>query len=92
MVALNLQKDHFSYIFIDEASQCVELESLIPFTLASSKNKIGKGILHAQIIIAGDPYQLGPVIRCKRIEHLFGEYNSRLDLVQILLSACIKFK
>lgn len=73
LVALNLQKDHFSYMFIDEASQCVELESLIPFTLASSKNKIGKGILHAQIIIAGDPYQLGPVIRCKRIEHLFGK-------------------
>ncbi|XP_012151887.1 putative helicase mov-10-B.1 [Megachile rotundata] len=73
LVALNLQKDHFSYIFIDEASQCIELESLIPFTLASSENKIGKGILHAQIIIAGDPYQLGPVVRCKKIEHLLGK-------------------
>ena len=73
LMALNLKKDHFSYIFIDEASQCVELESLIPFALASSQNKRGEGMLHAQIIIAGDPYQLGPVIHCKKIEHLLGK-------------------
>ncbi|XP_076162633.1 putative helicase mov-10-B.1 isoform X2 [Ptiloglossa arizonensis] len=67
-VSLNLRKNHFSYIFIDEASQTIELETLIPFTLTSSKND-----LHAQIIIAGDPYQLGPVIHNKKIEHLLGK-------------------
>ncbi|XP_076618729.1 putative helicase mov-10-B.1 [Colletes latitarsis] len=73
LVKLNLKSDHFSYIFIDEASQSIELESLIPFTLSSTQNKTCTGTLHAQIIIAGDPHQLGPVIRCKRIEHLLGK-------------------
>ncbi|XP_043249748.1 putative helicase mov-10-B.1 [Colletes gigas] len=73
LVKLNLKSDHFSYIFIDEASQSIELESLIPFTLTSTQNETCTGTLHAQIIIAGDPHQLGPVIRCKRIEHLLGK-------------------
>ncbi|XP_076234817.1 putative helicase mov-10-B.1 [Calliopsis andreniformis] len=71
LAKLNLLPDHFSYIFIDEASQSMELVSLIPFTLCSS-NKT-KGTLHAQIVIAGDPHQLGPIVRCKLIEHLLGK-------------------
>lgn len=81
LMALNLKKDHFSYIFIDEASQCIELESLIPFALASSQNERAEGMLHAQIIVAGDPYQLGPVVHCKKIEHLLGNYNYRLEIM-----------
>lgn len=72
LVKLNLQYDHFSYIFIDEASQGTELESLIPFTIASSQSKVTEGTLHAQVIIAGDHQQLGPVVRCKKIQHLLG--------------------
>ncbi|XP_076754816.1 putative helicase mov-10-B.1 [Xylocopa sonorina] len=72
LVMLNLRSDHFSYIFIDEASQSTELESLIPLTITSSENKIG-GMLHAQIVIAGDPHQLGPIVRHREIEHLLGK-------------------
>lgn len=75
LVKLNLQYDHFSYIFIDEASQGTELESLIPFTIVSSQSKVTEGTLHAQVIIAGDHHQLGPVVRCKKIQHLLGEYK-----------------
>lgn len=28
--------------------------------------------LYAQIVIVGDPYQLGPVIRCTKVQHLLG--------------------
>lgn len=83
MAKLNLRYDHFSYIFIDEASQSIELESLIPFTLTSMPGKT-EGTLYAQIIIAGDPHQLGPVVRCRKIEHLLGEYNSKSLLKMVL--------
>ncbi|KOX74484.1 Putative helicase mov-10-B.1 [Melipona quadrifasciata] len=70
LVNLKLQSDHFSYIFIDEASQNIELESLIPFIITNNKTEATS---HAQVIIAGDPYQLGPMITCKKIEHLLGK-------------------
>lgn len=28
--------------------------------------------LYTQVVIAGDPYQLGPLIRCTKIQHLLG--------------------
>ncbi|XP_011708077.1 PREDICTED: putative helicase MOV-10 [Wasmannia auropunctata] len=63
-------ENHFSYIIVDEASQATEAEMLIPLAIT---NKAEDGTeFQAQIIIAGDPYQLGPVIRCRRIEHLLG--------------------
>nr|XP_033332456.1 putative helicase mov-10-B.1 [Megalopta genalis] len=73
LVSLNLKSNHFSYVFIDEASQSIELESLIPITLISSRKANKEGTLHGQIILAGDPYQLGPVVWCKKIEHLLSK-------------------
>lgn len=70
MANLKLRNDHFSYIFIDEASQSTELESLIPLIVMNSKNDTEA--LYAQVVIAGDPYQLGPLIRCTKIQHLLG--------------------
>lgn len=70
MASLKLRNDHFSYIFIDEASQSTELESLIPLMVMNSKNNTEA--LYAQIVIAGDPHQLGPLIRCTKIQHLLG--------------------
>lgn len=46
--------NHFSHLFIDEAAQVTEPESLIPITLCARGE--------AAIILAGDHKQLGPVI------------------------------
>ncbi|XP_078050465.1 putative helicase mov-10-B.1 isoform X2 [Augochlora pura] len=73
LASLNLKSNHFSYVFIDEASQAIELMTLIPITLVSSLNKNKEGALNGQIILAGDPYQLGPTVSCKKIEHLLGK-------------------
>ncbi|XP_077079161.1 putative helicase mov-10-B.2 isoform X1 [Siphateles boraxobius] len=48
--------DHFSYIFVDEAGHAVEPETII---------SVG-GLLNAetgQLVLAGDPKQLGPILR-----------------------------
>jgi DNA polymerase III delta prime subunit len=49
----------FDYLFIDEAGQAMEPELLIPLSIAIEANP------KVQLILAGDPQQLGPVIRCK---------------------------
>ncbi|XP_010133738.1 PREDICTED: putative helicase Mov10l1, partial [Buceros rhinoceros silvestris] len=48
---------HFTHVILDEAGQASEPESLIPIGLISEAN--------GQIVLVGDPKQLGPVIRCK---------------------------
>lgn len=72
LVSLDLRNDHFSHIFVDEASQSTELESLIPFTIMNSLTHAGE-MLQSQLIIAGDPYQLGPIVKCRKIQHLIGK-------------------
>jgi helicase MOV-10 len=54
LVSLNCEKGFFSHIFIDEAGEAILSESLIPISL-KGKN--------STVILAGDPKQLGPVIR-----------------------------
>jgi RNA helicase armi len=53
LMQIKFMRDHFTHVIVDEAGQCVEVETLIPTTL------IGK---RGQVILAGDPKQLGPVI------------------------------
>lgn len=73
MIDENFRKNHFSYIIIDEASQATEPDMLIPLAITNQAEDEGIGF-QAQIVIAGDPYQLGPVIRCRRIERLLGKF------------------
>lgn len=50
---LNLKSKHFTHVCIDEAGQATEPETLIPIGLCH------KGV----VVMAGDPKQLGPVIK-----------------------------
>lgn len=53
--------DHFTHIFIDEASQATEPESLVAIAgliYPNSSTDCGK-----QVVLAGDPQQLGPILR-----------------------------
>jgi len=50
---VGLTNDFFTHIFIDEASQCDETTITLPLLFQGPKT---------QVVIAGDPMQLGPVI------------------------------
>ncbi|KAF6017027.1 MOV10 [Bugula neritina] len=50
--------DHFTHLFIDEAGFATEPETVIPLALLSPKLKMG-----GQLVLAGDPKQLGPILR-----------------------------
>ncbi|KAG8853757.1 hypothetical protein FRB96_008012 [Tulasnella sp. 330] len=52
---VGMEPGHFSYIFIDEAGQAMEPEAMVPIKTISNPL--------TQIILSGDPLQLGPIIR-----------------------------
>ena len=49
--------NHFQYVFVDEAGQALELESLIPLAVG----RLNKGI--STIVLSGDPKQLEASVR-----------------------------
>ncbi|XP_023243874.1 RNA helicase Mov10l1-like [Centruroides sculpturatus] len=53
--SLGLRVDHFTHLFLDEAGQATEPESMLAIELVATGN--------GQVVLAGDPQQLGPVIR-----------------------------
>ena len=55
-----LQPDHFTHVIIDEAAQITEPECLIPIGLAP----------HSKVVLAGDPMQLGAVVKSILAKHL----------------------
>ncbi|NXG43462.1 M10L1 helicase, partial [Psilopogon haemacephalus] len=61
---------HFTHVILDEAGQASEPESLIPIGLISEAN--------GQIVLVGDPKQLGPVIK-SQIALAFGLNISLLE-------------
>lgn len=64
---------HFSHVFIDESGHAVESESLVPIAGILS-NSTHKGSIKGQLILAGDPKQLGPIVQSELArEHGFGE-------------------
>ncbi|XP_065080327.1 putative helicase MOV-10 [Ochlerotatus camptorhynchus] len=59
LVQADIVKKHFSYVIIDECGSAKEISALMPIAgLATNGNEI-----HASIVLAGDPKQLGPVIQ-----------------------------
>ncbi|XP_029161230.1 putative helicase mov-10-B.1 [Nylanderia fulva] len=86
--AINFKENHFSYIIIDEASQAIEPEMLIPLTITHQKNENERPEhFGAQIVIAGDPYQLGPRVRSKWSKHFFG-----ISMLERLMNDCHPYK
>ncbi|XP_063998494.1 RNA helicase Mov10l1 [Pogoniulus pusillus] len=61
---------HFTHVILDEAGQASEPESLIPLGLISEAN--------GQVVLVGDPKQLGPVIK-SQIALAFGLNISLLE-------------
>ncbi|XP_029175331.1 probable RNA helicase armi [Nylanderia fulva] len=52
---MGFPRGHFSHILVDEAGQATEPEIMIPLNFIHSEN--------GQVILAGDPMQLGPVVQ-----------------------------
>lgn len=79
-LALNqMKKNFFDYIFIDEAGSATEPSAIIPLSGLISFEQPG----HSNIVIAGDPKQLGPIIHCKYAE-VFGLGRSLLERLMSL--------
>ncbi|XP_048158606.1 RNA helicase Mov10l1 isoform X1 [Corvus hawaiiensis] len=66
----NTRLGHFTHVIVDEAGQASEPESLIPVGLVSEAD--------GQIILVGDPKQLGPAIKSK-LAQTFGLSMSLLE-------------
>ncbi|XP_058807171.1 putative helicase mov-10-B.1 [Phymastichus coffea] len=66
-VLMGLRASYFSHIFIDETGQGIEPDVLIPISIASKNRK-----LYSQIVVAGDPQQLGPTVTSKLAEVILG--------------------
>ncbi|XP_064457734.1 putative helicase MOV-10 [Ornithodoros turicata] len=81
LVSADFPLNHFTHIFIDEAGHALEPECLIPIVGLMSPwdpNEKGPG---SHLILAGDPMQLGPVIR----NRLAKDHNLGVSLLERLM-------
>ncbi|XP_058807115.1 putative helicase mov-10-B.1 [Phymastichus coffea] len=67
LVLMRLSVYYFSHIIIDEAGQGTEPDILLPIIIASKD-----GELNSQVVLAGDPKQLGPTVISKIAETIIG--------------------
>lgn len=76
LVSAQFPITHFTHIFIDEAGHSMEPESLVPIAGLVEVNELGNP--GGQLVLAGDPRQLGPVLRCPLTQR-FGLGHSMLE-------------
>ncbi|KAJ3657613.1 hypothetical protein Zmor_009400 [Zophobas morio] len=87
LVNKNCPKNHFTYVFIDEAGQATESETLVPIArILSRKEKTG--CIFGQIVLAGDPRQLGPVIHST----LAKECGLGTSMLERLIDTCPQYQ
>lgn len=67
---MGFPRGHFSHVLVDEAGQATEPEIMIPFNFIHSD--------YGQVVLAGDPMQLGPVVQSNLAQH-FGLGESFLS-------------
>ncbi|EPQ53721.1 hypothetical protein GLOTRDRAFT_44808, partial [Gloeophyllum trabeum ATCC 11539] len=67
---LGVKRGHFSHIFVDEAGQCAEPEAMVAITPLVDER--------TNIILAGDPRQLPPVITSRAAATLGKSYLERI--------------
>ena len=75
-VSGKVRQGTFTHVFVDEAGQATEPETLIPIV----------GILgqKGQVILSGDPHQLGPVVK----SNLGIKYGLGMSLLERLMTQC----
>lgn len=67
---MGFPRGHFTHILVDEAGQATEPEIMVPLNFVHSS--------YGQVILAGDPMQLGPVVNSRLASH-FGLGESFLS-------------
>ncbi|KAL5541531.1 hypothetical protein UlMin_009241 [Ulmus minor] len=72
LYAEGINRGHFTHIFLDEAGQASEPETMIPISHFSRRNTV--------VVLAGDPMQLGPVIYSK-VSETYGLGTSYLERI-----------
>lgn len=72
-VAAKVPNNHFTHVFVDEAGQAMEPECIVP--LAGLLN-----VKSGQVVLAGDPEQLGPIVRSR----LAQKYGLEVSLIERL--------
>jgi len=71
----SLKVGHFTHVVVDEAGQATEPECLIPLGFVAGCN-------NAQIVLAGDPFQLGAVLR----SDVAGDFGLKVSLLERLMN------
>ncbi|EDO34496.1 predicted protein [Nematostella vectensis] len=78
LVSADIPDTHFTHVFIDESGQALEPECMVPLAGLLNPENPGGG----QLVLAGDPQQLGPVLRSP----LAIKYGLRMSLLERLMT------
>lgn len=76
LASAGFEKDYFTHVFIDEAGQATEPECMV--AISGSLSHTG------QLVLAGDPQQLGPVVSSA----VSKRYGLGLSYLERLMSTC----